>query len=165
MSYTSPSRNSPTGPFEVGLLSYQIIGWVGIVFFGGAAIAAYVSDQPWLAVGFLPFVAVSLGVALGAGRFTLDSHGVAHRSVFGRFHISWHEITQVEIGIRYGTYVFHGTNKHFVLSPPGAWSGPQKSAAYELLRRKIEESRITPYPSNAAEYKMHRNVRVSRQGG
>ena len=111
--------------------------------------------------GFVFFVLLGAYMIVSAGRFALDQNAISHKNVFGTFRLPWSEIRQIEVGAADGTLVLHGENKRFVVAPPSMWSGSEKPAAFELLQKRIESTGITPYPSNTAGYKMHKNVRVS----
>ena len=152
--------NSSPSSYEVGLLSYKIIGWVCVIFFAGCAIGAFIAKQYGPISIFAFFVLMGAYMIVAAGRFALDMQFITHENIFGTFRLSWDEIKQIEIGATDGTLVLHGENKRFVVAPPSMWSGPQKPTAFALLQKKIEGTGLTPYPSNTAAYKTHKNVRI-----
>ena len=147
--------------FRVGLLTYQIVGGVGIAFGVGCSIGSFLAKEYWPISIFAFFTLMSLYIMFSAGTFELTEDAIVHQSSFGRFCMPWREVHRIEFGTQ-GSLVLHGENKRFALSPPAMWSGKQKPQAFELLKRKIEESGLVPYPSNVADYKIHKNVRVQR---
>lgn len=46
---------------------------------------------------------------------------------------------------------------------PSLWSGKDKPAMYLYLLAELERRKIAPVPSNTADYKTHKNVRVRRE--
>ena len=145
--------------FSVGLLSYKIIGWVCVVFFLGCSIGAYFARQYGPITIFMFFVLMGVYMIVSAGSYTLNDESVTHTNVFGSFHILWQNVRQIEVGTQ-GTLVLHGNDQRFILAPATFWSGRDKPEAFALLTKKIEDLDITPYPSNVADYKIHKNVRV-----
>lgn len=150
---------SASRPLKVGLLSYKIIAWVCIVFFLGCSLGAYFSHQYGPSLFFWVFILMGLYMLISAGSFELDEAGVRHKNLVGEYRILWREVQRIEYGTQ-GSLVLHGQNKRFVLAPPSVWSGLEKPQAFELLDRKINELGLTPYPSNVADYKIHKNVKV-----
>jgi hypothetical protein len=146
--------------FEVRLVSYKVVGWLGIVFGALCSVGAFLARQygPIWVFGF--FIGLGIYTILGAGRFVFDQEGVTHQTVLRMYRIHWNEVKRVEIGAADGTVVLHGENKRFVLAPPSAWSGPQKFDAYSFFSKKVRDSGIVPYTSRIAAYKIHNNVRV-----
>ena len=59
--------------------------------------------------------------------------------------------------------VFHGDNKRMVFPSPSFWAGKDKPEMYKLLVAEIEQRNLTPVPSNTADYKFPKNVKV-REG-
>jgi hypothetical protein len=146
-------------PLKVGLLSYKIIAWAGIIFFLGCSIGAYLAGQYLPSAFFWVFILMSAYMLMSSGMFQLDENGVSHTNVLGQYRMLWREVQRVEVGTQ-GSLVLHGEGKRFVLAPAPYWSGPDKPEAFALLERKIKELAITPYPSNVADYKIHKNVKV-----
>ena len=150
---------SPSRPLHVGLLSYKIIAWVCMIFFLGCSLGAYFARQYWPSAFFWVFILLGLYMLISAGAFEFDDEGVSHKNLSGHYRILWCEVKRIEFGTQ-GSLVLHGEGKRFVLPTPSVWSGPEKPQAFELLGQKIEELGITPYPSNVADYKIHKNVKV-----
>jgi hypothetical protein len=146
--------------YEVGLLTYKIVGWMCIRSFSCCSIAAFWAGQFGPIVVFAFFVAMGIYIVPAAGEFTFDPDGLTHRTVFGTNRMCWKEVKHIEIGAADGTFVFHGDTKRFVLAPASAWSGSPKPSAYSFLVQKIDSLQIVPYPSKVAAYKVHKNVRV-----
>jgi hypothetical protein len=71
----------------------------------------------------------------------------------------WQDVREVEFGSQ-GSIVLHGKDKRLVVAPPAAWSGLHKSEAFDLMRSKLDTPDIRSYPSNLADYKIHKNVRA-----
>jgi hypothetical protein len=146
-------------PLKVGLLSYKIIAWVCIVFFLGCSIGAYLAGQYGPSSFFWIFILMGVYILVSSGMFTLSEDGVSHKNLVGCYRMRWEDVRQIEIGTQ-GTFVLHGNGKRFILAPPVLWSGPDKPEAYALLNRKIIELSLTHYPSNIADYKIHKGVKV-----
>lgn len=158
----SPRTNN-SEHYTVKLVSYKVVGWLGIVFFTLCSVGAFLAKQygPIAVFGFL--VALGIYTLLGAGEFVLDQEGVTHQTVLRLYRIHWKEVKSIEIGAADGTVVLHGENKRFILAPPSAWSGPHKFDAYSFFEQKVRDLGITPYTSRVAAYKIHKNVRVYSQ--
>ncbi|MBX3628014.1 MAG: hypothetical protein KF892_23600 [Rhizobacter sp.] len=147
--------------YRFSVLSYQIIGAVCGLFFAGCALGAFMAKQyPPIAI-FAMFIAMGIYMVVAAGRYEISAQAITHQNPFGKFRIAWSEVLRVEVGSQ-GSVVLHGENKRFALAPPASWSGRQKPEAYELFQKRIEEIGAIVYPSNTADYKTHKNVRVPR---
>jgi hypothetical protein len=145
--------------FRVGVLALRLIGAVCFITFLGLSVAAFKAGQHW-PIGFFGFLTLfAVYMIVGAGTFELSDDAVSQQSIFGHFRMTWADIRNIERGTQ-GTLVFHGDNRRFVLSSPALWSGKHKPEAVTLLARKIQTLGLTPYPSNVADYKIHKNVRV-----
>jgi hypothetical protein len=151
--------SSPDLPLKVGLLSYKIIAWVCVIFFFGCSVGAYSARQYGPSAFFWVFILMGVYMLISAGAFELDEDGVSHKNLSGEYRMLWRDVQRIEFGTQ-GSLVLHGEGKRFVLPAPAVWSGPEKPKAFELLDRKIKELGITPYPSNVADYKIHKNVKV-----
>ncbi|MCL1635494.1 hypothetical protein M2650_12765 [Luteimonas sp. SX5] len=145
--------------YVVGLRSYLAIGAAGCVFFTGCSIGAFVAKQYWPISVFAFFAVMSLYVLLSAGKYVLSDTHIAHQNMFGHFRMRWQDVRKVEFGTQ-GSIVLHGGEKRLVVAPPAYWSGSNKAEAFELLRSKLDKPDIKSYPSNLADYKIHKNVRV-----
>jgi hypothetical protein len=146
-------------PLKVGLLSYKLIAWVDIIFFLGCSVGAYLAGQYGPSTFFWVFILMGVYMLMSSGMFELDEDGVSHKNVVGQYRMLWREVQRIEMGTQ-GSLVLHGEGKRFVLVPASFWSGPDKVEAFTLLDRKVKELAITPYPSNVADYKVHKNVKV-----
>jgi hypothetical protein len=151
----------PPRSCRVGLLGYQIVGVVCAIFFIGCSIGATLAGQYGPNVVFVPFALMGVYLALSSGSFEISDDGLTHRCLLGVFAMKWSDVLRADFGSQ-GTLVLHGTGQRFVLAPVGWWTGPQKVHALELVRRKLDELRIVPTSSLAADYKVHGNVRVRR---
>ena len=158
-----------TSSLEVGLIAYQVIGLVAVVFGGGAFLGAFLDHQYGVSVLFVVFAVLGIYIILAVGRYTLDEVGITHRNFFGTYRMLWGEIRKIEIGRSgieatdsAGALLLLGDNKQFSVAQPSAWSGPQKTKALALLSKKIAESGVTPVETYWAAFKGHRNVKVSR---
>ncbi|HLZ13215.1 MAG TPA: PH domain-containing protein [Candidatus Acidoferrum sp.] len=119
------------------------------------------SAREYIAMIFFAFFAgMGVYIILGTGEITIDSDGVRHHSLFGRYGIRWDEIRRIEFGAGDGTFVLHGDRKRFVISPISMWSGSQKANAIALLDEKLRNSGITLEPSRIAAYKWNKNVNL-----
>jgi hypothetical protein len=150
---------SSSRPLKVGLLSYKIIAWVCMIFSFGCSLGAFFARQYGPSAFFWAFILMGLYMLISAGAFELDDDGVSHKNLTGHYRMIWRDVQRIEFGTQ-GSLVLHGEGKRFVLAAPSVWSGPEKPQAFELLGRKIKELGITPYPSNVADYKIHKNVKV-----
>ena len=157
-----------TSSLEVGLISYQVIGLVGVVVFGGCSIGSLLDHQYGPSVPFVVLAVLMIYLILVVGRYTLDEVGITHRNFFGTYRMLWGEIRKIEIGrsgaeatYSAGALLLLGDNKQFSVAQPSAWSGPQKTEALALLSKKIAESGVTPVETTMAALKSHRNVKVS----
>jgi hypothetical protein len=122
----------------------------------------FFSKQPFPMWGFgVVLLTVSVGVyfMISAGHYTLNDESVTHQNAFGTYRMLWRDVRKIECGP--GTIILHGEGSRFVLASPQLWSGRQKPDANTLLVRKIEASGIVPYPSNVAEFKCHKNVKLN----
>jgi hypothetical protein len=146
-------------PLKVGLLSYTIIACVCVIFFLGCSAGAYYARQYGPAAFFWVFILMGVYMLISAGAFELDEDGVSHKNMGGHYRMLWRDVQRIDVGTQ-GSLVLHGEGKRFVLPSPAVWSGPEKPEAFELLDRKLKDSGITPYPSNVADYKIHKNVKV-----
>ena len=131
--------NSSPSSYEVGLLSYKIIGWVCVIFFAGCAIGAFMAKQYGPISIFAFFVLMGVYMIVAAGRFALDMQSIIHENIFGTFRISWNEIKQIEIGAADGTLVLHGENKRFVIAPPLCGQGRKSPQHLPSCRKKLKE--------------------------
>ena len=157
-----------TSSLEVGLISYQVIGLVGVVVFGGCSIWSLLDHQYGPSVPFVVLAVLGIYVILAVGRYTLDEVGITHRNFFGTYRMLWGEIRKIEIGrdgaeatYSAGALLLLGDHKQFSVAQPSAWSGPQKTEALALLSKKIAESGVTPVETAVIAMKSHRNVKVS----
>jgi hypothetical protein len=94
-----------------------------------------------------------------AGRYEISNQSITHRSLLGTFRIGWEEVLRVEFGS--GAIILHGDDKRFAFSAPAFWWGKQKPEAVGLLHKKIHGHDVASYRSTTADYKVHKNVRVS----
>jgi hypothetical protein len=119
------------------------------------------AGQPWPALGLLGFSLLGVYLLVGAySRYAVEEEALHAITPLGwHYRISWAEVRYVEHGTG-GTVVFHGDNKRFVLPPAAFWSGTHKPAMYERLVRILESKKLVPVPSNTADYRFNRNVRV-----
>lgn len=58
---------------------------------------------------------------------------------------------------QYGPILVFG---FFVIMGLAFWSESDKAEAFDLMRSKLDRSDIKSYPSNLADYKIHKNVRA-----
>ena len=151
-----------TTSYRFGVLSYKIIGAVCALFFAGCAVGAFLARQyPPIAI-FAFFIFMGLYMITSAGSSEISERFITHRNLFGTFRMAWAEVRKIEFGTQ-GSIILHGENKRFALAPAAYWSGKQKPEAFDLLRKTIDQLGIVSYPSNTADYKIHKNVRL-REG-
>ncbi|MDQ1832118.1 hypothetical protein [Massilia scottii] len=148
-----------TSSYTFGVLTYQILGAVCILFSGGCAVGAFLARQyPPIAV-FAFFGLMGRYMIANAGRFEISEKFITQRNLFGAFRMAWAEVRRIEFGTQ-GSIVLHGEHKQFALPPAAYWSGKQKPEAFDLLSKTIDSIGVIKYPSNTADYKVHKNVRV-----
>jgi hypothetical protein len=145
---------------QVELGTYKTVGWVNVVLFTAGGIAACHARQYFAGGGLFLFVGLGIYIILAAGSFSLSEHDIVHSTRFRRYLITWDQVRTVEVG-NHGSLVLHGDARRFVLAPVSYWTGKEKEAAAELLKRKIETLGLRMYRTKAGDYKTHRNVRVS----
>ena len=128
--------------------------------FTAGGIAASLARQYIAGTGLFLFVALGIYIILAAGSFSFSEQDIVHSTRFRRYLITWDQVRSVEVG-NHGSLVLHGDDRRFVLAPVSYWTGNEKEAAAELMRRKIETLGLRTYRTNTGDYKTHRNVRVS----
>jgi hypothetical protein len=107
----------PQESYQVGLITYLIVGWSCALLFGTCLVLAFLARQYAGAVFFAFFAGMGVYIILGTGRFTIASESIKHRSALGTYGIRWDEIRRIEFGFGDGTFVLHGDGKRFVISP------------------------------------------------
>ncbi|MFC7461828.1 hypothetical protein [Hydrogenophaga defluvii] len=148
-------------PRYVTLGTVRPLGWVTLVGFLIAAVWALRAGEPWPALGFAAFALLGVYLLIGAyGRYAVEDDSLHSITPLGwQYRMSWAEVKYVEFGTG-GTLVFFGDGKRFVLPPAAFWSGEHKPEMYKRLVQLIEAHSLTPVPSNTADYRFNRNVRV-----
>jgi len=143
----------------VGLRFYTVIGSIGMIFFGGASIGAFLALQyPPIAI-FVLFFLMSAGMLMAAGTYSFEEGAVVYSSRFGRFRMEWADVRRVEFSPM-GTLVLHGTDSRFVVFPAAYWSGSHKQQAADALARAISGTGLAPTPSRIADYRLFKNTRL-----
>jgi hypothetical protein len=122
---------------QVELGIYKAVGWVNVVLFTAGGIAACLARQYSAGGGLLLFVGLGVYIILTAGSFSLGEQDIVHSTRFRRYLITWDQVRTIEVGNQ-GSLVLHGDDKRFVLAPISYWTGKEKEAAAELLKRKIK---------------------------
>lgn len=148
-------------PKYITLKTVRPLGWVVLLGCFGAAGFAFRGGEFWPGVWFIVFSLLGVYLLIGAyGRYALDTENLYAITPLGwHYRMAWAEVQYVEFGTS-GTLVFHGTNKRFVMPPPAFWHGESKPAMYKLLVEQFEARKITPVPSNTADYRWNKNVRI-----
>jgi hypothetical protein len=142
------------------MLSLKVIAWACIVFFMFCAVMAWKAGQGNVAPVFLFFVVLGLLLLATASHLKLTEEAVSVYSPFSEYRLEWHEIDWIEIGTQ-GTLVLHGKGGERLIMPPVSfWSGEQKPRAYEFMEDKIDALDVVVVPSNTADYKIHKKVKV-----
>lgn len=148
-------------PRYVTLGTVRPLGWVTLIGFLGAAIWALLADEPGPALGLAAFGLLGIYLLVGAyGRYAVEEDGLhAITPLSWKYRMRWSEVKYVEFGTG-GTLVFFGDGKRFVLPPAAFWSGEHKPDMYRRLVQLIDLHSLTPVPSNTADYRFNKNVRV-----
>lgn len=148
----------------VGHWPARLIGVVGVivgVLFSALAIATGAHCE---AVFFLLFTAVSLLMALVAGRTSMDQWGIRLSSPLGTYALDWDEMIGAVIDSGGNSVVFKGEGKQLVLPGFAFWAGRDKAEMRrliddELKRRGIQISR------GFAAFAVSRHCRIKRRFG
>ena len=143
----------------VGLRSYAIIASIGMIFFGGASIGAFLAHQYGPIAIFVLFFLMSAGLLAAAGTFSLEEDAISYSSGYGRFRMKWADVRRVEFSPM-GTLVLHGPDSRFVIFPASYWSGPQRQRAADVLAKAIEATGLVPTLSRIADYRLFKNTRL-----
>ena len=145
---------------RVGVLTYKVVGAICVLLFLGCSVGAYIAKQyPPIAI-FGLFVVLGVYMVFCSGHYEVGEVAVYHRSLLGHFRMKWSDVERIEVG-NYGSLILHGEGKRFALAPVAYWSGKDKPAALDLLKRKLESLTGRVYPSNVGDYKIHKNVRIN----
>jgi hypothetical protein len=147
-------------PQYVTLGTVRPMGWFVLVGCLGIAAFAFHDGEVWPGVGLVAFSLLGVYLLFGAyGRYAVDEVALYAITPLGwHYRMAWAEVKYVEYGTG-GTLVFHGADKRFVLPPAAFWSGEHKPATYSCLVKQFESRKITPVPSNTADYRRNKNVR------
>jgi hypothetical protein len=148
-------------PRYVTLGTVRPIGWFTLVGSLIATVWALLDGELWPALGLAAFALLGIYLLVGAyGRYAVESDSLHAITPLGwKYRMSWAEVKSVEFGTG-GTLVFFGDEKRFVLPPATLWSGEHKPEMYKRLVQLIESNSLTPVPSNTADYRFNKNVRV-----
>lgn len=151
-------------PRYVTLGTIRPLGWLMACTFGGAAGFALHAGEPLPALGFVGFSLLGVYLLVGAyGQYAVEDEALYAITPFGwHYRLPWTDVRYVECGTG-GTLVFHGDDKRFVLPPVAYWSGEHKPAMYERMVHIFEVRKLLPVPSNTADYRLNKNVRVADQ--
>ncbi len=141
--------------------TYRMAGWLSLLLFGFFTWFSYSCCRGWPALFFFFFTGLGLYLILAAGSFDLDEQSLTHQSAFGRWRIGWNEIVSVEVGQVDGTIVLHGTDKRFILAPPGYWRGVDRKLVLDFVLAQLEARKVPMKTSRGAAYKIMRNTRVT----
>jgi hypothetical protein len=146
---------------HVTLGNVRPLGWLGLVGFLGAAGFAFATGATWSPLVFLVFASAGAYLLVAAyGRYAVDADALhAFTPIGWQYRMAWSEVQYVEFGTG-GTLVFHGLDKRFVLPPPAFWTGRHKPAMHARLVQEIQRRGFVPVPSNTADYRWNKNVRV-----
>lgn len=145
---------------NAGLLVYKIIAWVCIIFFLFCAVMAWRAGQGYVSPLFLLFVCLGLFLLVTASSIKATPEYISVLSPFAEYRMYWDEVEWLEEGSQ-GTLVVHGKGeKRLVLPSTAYWSGPQKSEMFEFIDSQLEKLETAIISSIAADYKMHKNVKV-----
>lgn len=152
-------RREHSSRFDIKMRLFRIVGYGTLILFALFAAGAIRAHQYWPALASAAFAAAGLYIVLGAGSFTIDDQSVSHRSTFGKWRILWSEVSGAECSAS-GTIVLFGVDKRFVLSPPSAWTTPNKKQAIIFVLDQLKARGIAIRLSRAADYKTMKNTRI-----
>jgi hypothetical protein len=148
---------------EVG--GVRALGWLAMIVLLALGTWAFQQRAYGPAIFFVAFSFVGAYMVYGShAKFSVNDQFLEAVSPLGAFYqLRWSDVAWVEVGTG-GTLVFHAAAAHFVLPPPAFWSGPNKPTVYSALVAGLESRKLIPVPSNTADYKFNRNVRVKNTG-
>jgi hypothetical protein len=151
-------------PRYVTLGTLRPLGWVTLAGCLVASLWALRDGEPWPALGFAVFALLGVYVLVGAyGRYAVEADALYAITPLGwKYRMNWVDVNFVELGTG-GTLVFSGRGKRFVLPPAALWSGEHKPEMYKRLVTLFESHKIIPVPSNTADYRLNKNVRIDSE--
>jgi hypothetical protein len=149
--------------YRVGLLPCKIIAWVDIIFFGFCAFMSWRSGQGSVSPLFLAFMGLGIILLLSFSYLLIDDKKISVLAPFSAYELAWEDVIKTEIGSS-GTLVFHGIEGKRLVYPPFIfWSGVQKLDMLKFLISELERRQLKPVKSFTADYKLHKNVSISKQ--
>ena len=147
----------------VTLGSIRWLGWVTFVLFLSCSVGALYQTQVWTSLAFLVFAMLGIYIITASYcKYAIDDVALySYLTPLSWHHkMNWSDVKTVELG-SYGTLVFYGASKRFVLPPVSYWSGNEKLAMHKRLVEQFELRKIVPVSSNTADYRFNKNVRVN----
>jgi hypothetical protein len=142
----------------------QAIGWICIGLFVPLALACF-NTGLWVFVPF--YVIFSLLIAiylLAIGRTEIDLEGLTHYAWFGRYHMAWDEITELESSPLDTWMVLHGERKRLSLPGIKLWSGIDRGRMLSLYMYVLAEKEVVQCETQWADFKLlNRGTRRPRR--
>ncbi len=157
-----PHMSLPLRVHQVGWV--KIVGWMGIVLFGGCTILSLVFAGPDLCT--LPIFALFtvLSVLMVLPEIVeIDEEKIARIiPPFGRYQMFWKEIERMDYTPGLDWLVFYGNNKRLGLIGPSMWTGKDAGVAQVLLGIQLQRHRIKARATPKAYFIFSKNARVKR---
>ena len=144
--------------WHAGTLCYSIIGWLDILFSSFCGFEAWQLGQIKAVSLFVPMVLLGVALLLSGGKVEVTSGVICHLTVFGRFQLSWEEITTVSAAS--GLLILEAPGKRLVLPSPEVWSGREKRQAEILLVQQLQERGYSSIPRTSKVFLVSRNCKV-----
>ena len=147
--------------YNINLLPYKIVAWICLLFFLFCTVMAWMAGQFYAAFGLFLFTSLGAIMLVLASRFYVSDEGISVFSSFAEYRLRWDEVVRAELGGQ-GTLVFYGGGDKRLMVPPFSyWSGADKHQALEFISQRLDDLGIELVSSYLADFKVHKNVRVS----
>ena len=144
--------------WHVGTRLYSIIGWLVVLFSSFCGVMAWQSGQIQAVLIFIPMVLLGVVLLLSGGTVTVTSDAVCHRTAFGRFQLSWEEITSAAVAS--GILILEAPGKQLALPSPEVWPGKEKLQAEILLVQQLQAHGFSRLPRTSKVFVISRNCKV-----
>lgn len=142
-------RNTPVPIRTRRKTGWMILGWIGLLVFGGIALCSFGVGQSHT-IWYVMVLAIGPGLLLGTLIFPriveMDSEGVYNcYPIIGRRGIRWDEIVRIEHTPGLDRVVFYGDDKSLSILGPSQWERRQGPKMWAFLLAQIEQRSIETY--------------------